>query len=248
MKLRIFCFLIMAFGLVPLAANAAQITTSIILTDLNGDPLPPSGAHTYQLVPGQQFKVQVQGVVNNPNITDTIRAGTAMDSKPLGVANLAGTLTTNGVNVANPIGSVEAVPKWENFVEYIGLGVPGFVNLLDQGSDGDLDPSGAGVANSSTSLSNAIFLSTFQLGANGLTPFFEGDYVYLGGVTQILFTPTTAQVFFDPAGGTTGLSVESVLDTFVTIPITIGIPEPSTFALAGLGLVGLVVAMRRKAT
>jgi hypothetical protein len=172
---------------------------------------------------------------------------------------LSGSLITSSVNAINPVSELRpdlpspSVPKWVGFVEYLGAGAPEFVNVVDIDSDGDLDPIGAGAANPSLSLSNphanpaiaAAVLAPYQAGV--ITgPLFEGVYIVSSPATftTLSFVVGTSQVFIDPTGGTTGLSVENV--THIGTPITFGVPEPSTYALAGLGLVGLVVAMRRK--
>jgi hypothetical protein len=244
-------FRLLAGLMVMLAAGiapAASLTAQIVLVDDLDNPIPQVNGG-YQVLPGQQFRVQLLGQVLSPNFTDTARTGSTMDNKALGIQNIVGQLRTSAVNSVNPVSAGGSPPKWQGFVEKIGLGSPGFVNLLDVDSDGDLDPSGAGAANSSLSISSSLFLSTVQLGALGQEVLFEGRYVAQSAApTQLTFVPTTVKIYADVVGGTdnNALFVEDGLSTFVTTPIFINVPEPTGIALAGLGMFGMIAIARRR--
>jgi len=277
-----------ALGLVAPAANAATISTTFQLftPDIYGPDgfggeeivtpgtlIPESSPGVYNMLPGTTFKLVVNANVVNPNITDTNHTGVNFDSKPLGIANLNGGILSSGLNVANPVGILRPdlaqplTPKWYRFTEFIGKGDPAFVNLVDLDADLDLDPAGAGAANSGTTMPvattptgntpsaiatraaiDASTLASFQAGI-GNVPFFSGNYLTgASGSTFLTFTPLNnqGQVFTDPPGGVDGVAVEAAAHTGSPIQIIIAVPEPSTIALAGMGLVGLVFAMRRK--
>jgi hypothetical protein len=253
MKLTTTCFLILALGLIAPVAKAATVSTQLILLDQFDVELPHTGT-TYSIAPGTQFRVMLQGRVNNPNFTDTFRAGTTLDNKPLGIELIAGDLSTSGLNIVNPDGAPPAFPgnppTWANFVEYIGTGTPGFVNLNDVDNDGDLDPATTGTANPSLALTSPVQLPFVQAGAFGWANLFEGTYTAFNpGTTQLTFFPSNVNIYIDPAAANNALAVESSFATIIgagtalTIQV---IPEPSTVALAGVSLVGLVSAMRRK--
>jgi hypothetical protein len=259
LKFRLFAGL--AVMLAASAASAVTVEFSIQLFDVSGGStagvaLPTSGPNHYVLGPGQEFRVRVFAKVNDPNLTDTNRDGTAFDGKALGLQLVSGQLvTTGGVGVANPMDNGSG--QWLNFVRFGGTGFPNptFVNLLDLGADGDLDPSGAGLANTTLNLNDPIdepvedgpVLAAVQL-ATGANPvrIFQGRYKLgnIGGATFLTFDPTTVNVFAEGSSNQTALSSQAA--AFTTVGVTIGLPEPTGIALASMGAVGMIAAARRR--
>src|SRR5262245_32642982 len=93
----------LAVMLAASAASAANIVLSFQLFDpITFDPLPTSGANTYNLLPNQEFILRASVIVEQPNLTDTLRTNTAFDSQPLGVQTLSGQIMPTVANVAIP--------------------------------------------------------------------------------------------------------------------------------------------------
>jgi MYXO-CTERM domain-containing protein len=252
----------LAVMLTASAASAANIVLSFQLYDpLTFDPLPTSGANTYDLQPNQEFLLRASVIVQDPNLTDTNRSATAFDNQPLGVQTLAGQIIPSVANVAIPQADTAPDPdQWLGFAEIAGLGQPSFVNLLALGPGGSMIPSGAGTSNSTLNLpnpggnaaTNAANLAKVQVGVSAVIDdpegIFEGLYkAGLSGSTQLTFNATTSQVFTESSTNSTALA--SVVVPFSNIPVTINIvPEPTGIALAGLGMLGMIAAVRRRRT
>jgi hypothetical protein len=243
------------------SANAATIRLTMQLYDTSGNAISggaliaPTSPNVYSLAPGQQFRVRVFGEVINPNFTDTDRGGTAFDNVPLGIQLVNGSLVTDTIGQVTPLKNLSN--HWLNFNRRAGVQFtqPPFVNVADADSDGDLDVLGAAVGTSKLALEepqddpliDGPELAYAQVGAlGGPQALFQGWYQLTGPVpTKLSFvvsSPNSAQVFIDVASNTTSLlgSPASV----ISVPIYFGIPEPSTYMFAGIGLVGLVVGMR----
>jgi hypothetical protein len=261
MSLQFRLFAGVAVMLAASAASAVTVEFSIQLFDTSGGStagvaLPTFGPNHYAPLAGQEFRVRVFARVIDPNLTDSNRDGTAFDGKALGLQLVSGQLvTTGGIGVANPMDNGSG--QWLNFVRFGGTGFPNptFVNLLDLGGDGDLDPSGAGLANTTLNLADPIddpvedtaALAAVQL-ATGASPIriFQGRYK-MGNFpigTVLTFIPTTVNVFAEGSSNQTALSSQAA--TFTTVGVTIGVPEPTGIALASMGAVGMIAAARRR--
>jgi len=229
--------------------SAASISTQIVLLDEFDVQLPHVGS-VWTVPKGTTFRVQLQGAVLSPNVTDqsTTRAA-ALRGQPLGLNNLTGQLVTSGVNVVNPVGDNSTNPAtWVGFTEAIGAGIPASVNLNDVDADGDLDADGAATASIQTVVSSAANLASAQLGALSANPvpFFEGQYFAANfGSTLLSFIPQTSLVFTDPAASSTAVQAVSAAVTGGPITINVPAPEPSSFALAGLAFAGMGLLRRR---
>jgi hypothetical protein len=255
----------LAVMLAASAASAATVDFTIQLFDVSGGStagvlLPTSGPNTWNVLPGQEFRVRVLAKVNDPNLTDANRDGELFDGKALGLQLVSGQLITTGsVGLANPMDNGSG--QWLQFVRFGGTSFPNptFANLLDLGGDGDLDPSGAGLANTTLDLANPIddpvedgpALAAVQLAA-GASPvrIFQGRYKAGNspGSSLLTFNPTTVNVFAEGSSNQTALSSQAAA-SFTNLPITINIvPEPTGIALAGLGMVGMIAAARRRRT
>ena len=138
-------------------ASAATINVGFELFDPGTlSPLPRVG-NSYTLAADTPFLLRAVGTVTNPNITDDLRGNTnpinpAFDNQPLGIANFSGDLMPSAAGVIIPAN--DGFGQWGGFIEYIGLSTPSSVNLLAIGPGGSLIPSGAGAANTATSLPN----------------------------------------------------------------------------------------------
>ncbi len=224
----------------------------VTIPDYVNDPFTftdlPVGPGGYSLTQGQTFGVVVTATVSNPNITDTLRSGTALDGKSLGLSNLTYNLVSQsesptGVKIAPVVGQAGSPPKWDyasiDPASAIDLGS---VNLLDLGADGDLDPAGAGLANTATSLSSTLSLPSFQVGVGG-SDLLVGLYTAsnIGTATLAITSGSSVpRVFIDPAGGTTGLSTEEVTSRQNgSVNVSVVVPEPASLGLLGMAAIGL---------
>lgn len=258
MKQRWFFIKIVAAFAMMLAhqsLSAAQIELQIRLLDTDDVEL------WSFIYPGEIFKVGVFARVINPNFTDTLRTGTTMDNKPLGISELKVNLVATALAITPPGGApmldpADVSPPLSWHPDFITTRlqdplVPTTpVGAIDLNADGVLDINDAGFANLSRTLSSTAALPSFQAGVT------TDDYqLVVAGAYQVNYVQFTridlqvlsAGVFVDPAGGSgVALQSEDVLATVTIGPsIFYNMPEPASAGVVGLGLLGLL-GMRRR--
>lgn len=225
-------------------AQAASVTAAFKLTDMANVALPSSGG-VYTINKGTQFKVVVQGQVISPNMTAASgHTDSTFDNVPLGIQNATYQILSGGVNIVTPdADSGFTPPRWMNLVK--GTKAYSFVNLLDLGSDGDLDPSGAGVNNTSLNAADGNPVSQYQIGALGSLVNLEGGSFTAANVGSTTLTTnfTALNVYSQSASDPDALPAVDVKSSLQNPTITINvvdIPEPASLSFLGLGALGLI--------
>jgi len=247
--------------------NAAPVLNmGITLLDSANVALPKVGS-VYTLAAGQSFRVLVTATLAAPNQSDAGHSddntGDPLPALTLGLQNLAFDILSSGQNSGNgltPFATTTGTPgKW-------GLGSTtallanklaqpatvnfDFVNLSDDGTDGDLDPLGAGFNNTKIAYNASTDAQGLQNGIGTQINIIRGGYT-VGATGGILTTRvTSANAYSDPAAASNALQADSILGTAVNASVVIAvgaIPEPASVGLAGLGLLGLLGARRRQA-